>query len=77
MNEISKVLGNSGEMAAESCAQIREQFSYKVSGFYWVKNECGKDPFRVFCDYSIFKGTYYAFLGPLKEGETLHGVTKI
>lgn len=32
---------------------------------------------RVFCDFSIFKGTYYAFLGSLKEGETLHNTGHI
>jgi len=76
-NEVSNQLGNSGEMAADSCAHIRQQFSYKVSGFYWVKVECSKEAMRVFCDFSIFKGTFYALLGPLKEGEVLQNVGRI
>lgn len=74
---VSGALATSSDVPATSCAHIREQFPHKVSGFYWVQNECNNNPLRVFCDYSIHKGTFYGFLGPLKEGEYLQGVTKI
>ena len=45
------------------CSQIKEVFTNKFSGYFWIKSECQKTPLRVYCDFDIGKGVFYAYLG--------------
>ena len=42
--------GESKILPADSCTNIYYQSNIEINGFYWIKNECSKDPFKVYCD---------------------------
>lgn len=42
-------------------------YPYKKSGYYWIKNDCMKDPLRMFCDFkNHVVGKDLAYYGPTK-----------
>jgi len=45
------------------CWKIKDLFSSKKSGFYWVKPPCANSAMRVYCDFESEDEQYYAYLG--------------
>jgi len=43
-------------------------FKHKISGYYWIKPECGNIPIRVYCDF-MNGGGFYAYVGGIKESD--------
>ena len=44
-------IGTHAQSPAKNCFQIKMQFKYKKSGYYWIQPICSKQSLRVFCDY--------------------------
>jgi hypothetical protein len=61
---LAGTIGSNSLRPAKSCAAIKRTFSYKKTGYYWVKPRCSVVPMRVFCDFTSSKfGIPYAFYG--------------
>lgn len=47
-------LGASEEAPGQNCVHIKTVYKSAISGFYWIKPECTKEPIKVWCDFSIY-----------------------
>ena len=53
-----------------SCFKIKKKFTFKKSGYYWIKPECVEIPLRVFCDFENYSyGKDIAYYGNTKGSE--------